>query len=499
MNSKDGEEVNPKSAVVLDGQRVGDSVKGTLKIHEREIATPSFVLEIASLEDFETMIKNCHLLKEPHIVAIRAYRWVQFTQSVPTIVDDELSTKSRNLVSLNHIVTYEAPELYRYLMPRKLLTHAFRGDRSKAKRFWKLVATVVDSKVDALAMLPAFEREFVRNQWDLLLWQHYSEMERLKDKSIEDWKPKPERPEESPDPEAAWSNVSESYIEHVTKGLLECQSMNTSSSFVSGVRTLKAGSERYVQNQVKKLNRASAFLWKNVLDGPSFPNGRPWYHLSLDSSIFTKNGEVDTGPDDVLGILDGSLDPSAHCGICITMTGWQKAWQEGKPRNRLEAFFMELRDVALANRMPTYGARSKWIGLDLMDKGLTFAGTLLNGNELLPRSSGGIDSRTEKAFGTVPIYGYCEEATISQLFEANSEWGKLQKPIELHSFDGIESKCDPALQYDADRFRREFAKPRRIATHTQETREIREALDRGVFKPGREYIKKSSLWHGVPQ
>lgn len=498
MESKDGEEVNPNSAVVLDGQRMGESVKGTLSIHGREIATPSFVLEIASLEDFETMIRNCHLLKEPHIVAVGAYHWVQLTQSIPTIVDDELSTKSRNLASMNHIVTYEAPELYRYLMPRKLLTHALRGDSNKAKKFWKL-AMVDDSKEEALALLPAFEGEFVRNQWDLLRWQHYSYMERLEAKSLEDVKVKPERPEDSPDPESAWSSVSESYIDHMTKGLLECQGMNTSSSFVPGIRTLKAGSEKYVRNQVKKSNRASAFIWRNVLDGPAFPGGRPWFHLSLDSSIFTKNGDVDTGPDDVLTILDASLDPSAHCGICVTMTGWQKAWQVGKPRNRLETFFTELSDVAFTRRMPTYGARSKWIGLDLVDRGLTFAGTLLNGNEMISRSSGWIDSSTEKAFGKVPIYSYCEEATLSQLFETNSEWGKFQKPIELHSFDGIESKCDPALQYDAVRFRREFAKPRRIATHTQEVREIREALDNGVFRPGREYLKKSSLWNGVPQ
>lgn len=498
MESKDGEEVNPNSAVALDGQRMGESVKGTLRIHGKEIATPSFVLEIANIEDFETMIRNCHLLKEPHIVAVGAYRWVQLTQSIPTVVDDELSTKSRNMVSLNHIVTYEAPELYRYLMPRKLLTHALRGDGNKKKKFWKL-ALVDDSKEEALALLPAFEREFVRNQWDLLRWQHYSDMERLEAKSLEDVKVKPERPEDSPDPESAWSNVSESYIEHVTKGLLECQGMNTSSSFVPGMRTLKAGSEKYVQNQVKKSNRASAFIWRNVLDGPAFPNGRPWFHLSLDSSVFTKNGDVSTGPDDVLSILDASLDPSAHCGICVTMTGWQKAWQEGKPRNRLESFFTELSDVAFTRRVPTYAARSKWVGLDLMDKGLTFAGTLLNGNELISRSSGGIDANSPNAFGTVPIYGHCVEADVQSLFEENSVWGKLQNPIELHRFDSIESKCDPALQYDAERFRKEFAKPRRIATHTQEAREIREALNRGVFKPGREYIKKSSLWSGVPQ
>jgi len=492
-NGEKQEGINPNSAVILDGQRTGQGVKGTLKIHGRELPIPSFILEVASWEDFETIIRNCRLLKDPHAVAVPAYHWIPYSQSVPTVVDDELNAESRELVTRNHIITYEPPEFYRYSMPQKLLTHAMRGDEIRAKRFFNL-ALVEERKEEALNLLPPFERGFIEVSWDLLMWQHYSQMKRLKKKSLKYIKNVPKKPEESTQPELGWSNVSESYLDHVANGLVECQEMNTSSSFIPAVRTLKVGSDKAAREQVKKSNKATAFVWKEVLDGPAFPGGRPWYHLSMDRRIFTQNIHVDTGPDDVIGIVNESLDSSAHCGVCVTMTGWQYAWREGKPRKRLESFFGELCDIAFLKKIPVYAARSKWFGIDLMDLGVTFAGTIMNGNEIIPRSSGGIDANSPAAFGNVPIYGKCIEADVTAVFEVNTEWGKFKKPIELHKFEGIESRCDPAFQYNAESYRRGFAKPRRIATHTQEAREIGEAMSVGIFRPGREYIKRSKLW-----
>jgi len=485
------EEQNPKSLVCLEGKKVGDAVTGALTIHGIDVAVPSFILETASREDFETMIRYNYLLREPHIIAVKAYHWKYLTESIPIMIDDELNRKSREMVTFNHIMTYEPPEYYRYSMPQVLLKHALRGDGNRVKKFWKMA--LVDSDMDgALSLIPSFERAFIKNQWNSLIWQHYNDLKREESKMIEQIKNKPKKPEERVDSELPWNDVNKSYVEHVLEGLLECQGMNISSSFVPSVRTLKSSSEKYVRDQVKKLNRASAFLWKEVLNGGSFPNGRPWYHICMDKSIFMKKGDKETSMEDIIDVIETSLDTKAHCGICITMTGWEDVWADQKSRSRLHDFIKQVSEIAFMNKMPIYAARSKWIGIDLLDSGLTFAGSIMSGKETIRKTLGGSVNGPE-IFGSTPIYGECEEYKVYELFEEVSNTGELGNPLELHKFEGIENKCDPALLSNPERFRKEFSKPRRIATHTQEVREVRNDLNRGVFKPGREYVRRSQF------
>jgi hypothetical protein len=176
------------------------------------------------------------------------------------------------------------------------------------------------------------------------------------------------------------------------------------------------------------------------------------------------------------------------------MTGWLRAWAEGRPRKRLERFISEISQIALSKNLPVYAARSKWVGIDLLDMGLAFAGTLFNGNEKVSDTSSGIDSRSPEAFGKTPIYGECTEVPVTELFTANAETGILDQPKPLHRFEGIPDCCEPSFLSDSTLFRVAFAKPRRLATHINEARENRGALKVGIVRPGREYIEKSKLW-----
>jgi len=487
--SKD--EANKGSLCVLKGKKVGDGVVGTLTIHERQIPTPSFVIEVSGQEDFKIAIERTYLLKEPHIVSVPSYKWDSYTRNLPVAVFDNLDRFSIEFITKHHLITYEPPELYRFRMPQKLLSHALREDDVRIKKFYHL-AMDEDRKDEALTLLPAFEREFIKRQLDRLLWKNYQARVRRKAPSLKEMKGKFEEPKDESDIEGAWSNIEGPYKTHVIDGMRQTIAMRVSCSFVPVVRTLKSSSARFVQRQVQNQNRVVVDAWETDVKGYYFPRGRPWFHLSLDQSVFIDSGE--TQPEDVIDIVNRSLDPSRHCGICVTLTDWKEAFRDGKQRTRLESFTSDLNDIAFTNGLPVYGARSKWIGMYLVDKGLTLAGSILNGGSRVRESGGGLSSNDPRLFGSVPIYGRCVEAGILDLFKTGKEIGKCEDPYELHKFDGVESKCDPLLQTSHELFRTEFAKPRRIATHVTEVREIRSALERGTFNPGKNYIGRSELW-----
>lgn len=491
MASEPENEANRGLLSELVGRRVGSGIIGKLTIHERTIPTPSFVIEVAGEEDLTVAIRNINLLKESHLVSVPAFKWETYTRNLPIAFDDELNRRSIEFITRHHLLSYEPPELYRFSMPGRLVSHALRDDRLKINKFYDL-AVIQDKKDEALNLLPPFEREFVKRGLDSLVWRRYCALKRRNAPSLEKIKKVPEKPSEKAGADGAWSNIEEPYRIHIVDGMQQTIAMRVSTSFVPVVRTLKASSEKFVQRQVRRQNKFVVRAWSRILKGYYFSWGRPWLHLSLDGSIFADKGE--TQPEDVIDITNASLEGSVHCGICLTMTGWEEAWEEGRPRTRLEGFIADLSDIAFENRLPVYAARSKWIGMDLIDKGLTFAGTILNGNERLTETGGGLSSNDPRAFGTVPVYSKCDEVGILELFKKGYEIGKLESPIELHKFDGIESKCDPVLQNSHTRFRMEFAKPRRMATHTTEVREIRIALENGTLNPGRNYIKRSDLW-----
>jgi len=492
----DEDTVNPSSLCQLQGQRVDRSLVGNLLIHGRLIQTPGFIFEIANREDFLVAILNDRLVGGPHIVSVPAFKWDAYTHSIPVAIDDDLNRVSVEFVKNNHIVAYEPPELYRYSMPKRLVIHALRDDIPRIRRFYRL-GYDEDRKEDALSTLPPFEREFVRRQWDSLMWKHYLEKKRQQEKSKDETTPSlriPKQPDSDPDAEAGWTNTWNLYKNHIAVGMKKTIEMNISSSFVPVVRTLKSSSEKYVRSQVEAQNKFAERYWRLKLKGYYLARGRPWFHLSLDKSIFVRNGEIETTPQDAVSIVNSALDPTSHCGICLTVTGWEKAWTEGKPRTRLEEFVSEICDIASAANLPVYGARSKWIGIYLLDSGLSFAGTIMNGNDRIAECGGSAGPDDPNSFGNTPIYGECLEKKINELFEVSLEGGQLERPIELHHLDGVESKCDPMFQDDPKLFRMEFSKPRRIATHSTEVREIRNSLEKGIPRPGKEYIKRSEFW-----
>lgn len=480
----------------LEGTRVSDAVVGNHTIHGRKIPTPSFVAEIVGKEDFHVLIRNIHLFKEPHIISVPVFKWDTLTRSLPIAISPDLNKNSVELITKHHLMGYEPPELYRFSMPQRLLDHALRDDIQRIKKFFTL-AMVEDKREDALALLPPFEREFIRRTYDSLVWRKYNAMKRMNSPSLKKIKRIPKKPDDHSDVEGAWSITADQYERHIDEGMQRTIAMRVSSSYVPVVRTLKSSSERFVRKQVQKQNEFTVRLREHILKLYHLPRGRPWLHLSLDQSIFVNSGE--TQPEDVIDVVNGSLDPSVHCGICVTLTGWDKAWKEGKPRTRLESFFTDLSDITFAHKLPIYGARSKWIGLDLIDRGLTFSGAMLSGGPYLMDSGGGLSSKDPRIFGSVPVYGKCIETDILSLFKTGNQIGKLENPIELHKFDGVDSKCDPLLQSNHKLFRGEFSKPRRIATHTTEVREIRASLDKGILNSGRNYIGKSDLWKDARQ
>jgi hypothetical protein len=179
------------------------------------------------------------------------------------------------------------------------------------------------------------------------------------------------------------------------------------------------------------------------------------------------------------------------------MQGWEEAFLSERSRHNLELLTREIGDIASHYNLPFYAARSKWVGIYLIDDGLMFPGAMINGSEVLSSGSGGISSSDPNAFGKVAIYGYCRDLKINDLFDEGKKPGEFNKPKRFHHLDGVPDYCPLELQYDANKFRREFGKLRNIVTHSVEVKEIREALESGQRRPAKEYIKKSDLSKGI--
>ena len=386
---------------------------------------------------------------------------------------------------------YEPPELFHNLMPQKVVTHALGGNRVKAREFYRK-ALIENAKEEALRLLPPFEREFIKVEWDSLIYQRYKAMKARNAKSLAKIKHKPEKPTKIV-VDDAWTRTKESYLDHVLNGALEARKYS-SASYIPAIRTLTASSTRIDRSFVIKQNKYTDFLWDKVLEGQFYPTGRIWFHISLSNSILNGGGE--TGIGEVVDIVNKSFSPTSHAGICLTIDGWEKSFLSEPSRKNLEILTRELSDIAVQHKKPIYAARSKWVGLYLIDDGLSFPGSMMSGAEKIS-SGGGMSSNDPKAFGKVASYGFCKDMKITDLFEEGSKLGHLKKPRRLHHLEGVPDSCSEELQNDPRRYRREFGKPRNFATHLQEIKEIRESLHKGQRKPAQEYIKKSLLWKGI--
>jgi len=485
-----GMEPHPLNKICLEVKRVENNLVGELEVHGIKIPVPSWILEIGSREDFLCIIKNRQLLKEPHIISIPSFRWSSIANKISPI-DDELHNEALNFLSNHHKVMYEPPEYFHYRMPQKLVQYALRGNVGKIREFYR-IALIENDKESALNLLPSFEREFIRVEWDALMYKRYKLMKALKYKSLSKMKRIPEKSDVI-NIEDAWTKTKKTYLDHVLNGALEARKYK-STTYIPAIKTLTGSSNKIDRSYVIKQNKYTDFLWREVLDGPYCPSGRIWFHISISKTVLNEEGE--TGVSEILDIVNKSFIPSSHAGICLTMYGWEDAFLNETSRKNLQFLTRDLADTAAQQKLPFYAARSKWVGLYLIDDGLIFPGSMINENERVP-SSGGMSSNDPKIFGKVAAYGFCKDLKINDLFERGSEIGQFYKPRRLHHFDGILDYCPVELQSDHKRFRMEFGKPRNIATHLQEIREIRESLKKGKRKPATEYIKKSYLWKGI--
>ena len=188
-----------------------------------------------------------------------------------------------------------------------------------------------------------------------------------------------------------------------------------------------------------------------------------------------------------------------HAGICVTLSDWQKAWTVGIPRQNLEGLVMDLGGITSSYNIPLYLARAKWIGEYLIDYGASLTGCILNGHTRTSPLGGGFSMDDPRRFGRVPLYGYCQEALITDLFKEGKKPGELYNPKKLHHFNNLSDYCNIDFQQNDKRFRCDFSKPRRIATHCGELDQIRNDLNEGKPNPGQNYIQRSRLWEGIKQ
>ncbi|DAC72518.1 MAG TPA: hypothetical protein DSN98_04835 [Thermoplasmata archaeon] len=482
------------NAKKIDSAQVGDLI-----IHGRTIKTPSFIHEIDGKEDAYSIFEHQKLITEPHIIAFPAHRWMNLLRGYTRSSPKEKTKKVFSIYRNHHVLIYEAPEMFLHTMPFLLLKHGLSATGRGTREFNKLMM-IENNKQGALKLLPEFERLFLESQWDLLRYNTYKKWEKQELVSFDKVKDVPLQPKRIKNLDEVWKQTQQSaYGKHLVE-LIEESSKIPSSTIVTAVKPLLSTSDKLDRELVAAQNKQMLSLYEKY--HPTNNAGRPWLHLFLNHTIFTEQGDTS-----IHNIIDEVVTPginpdrgNGHAGICVTLTDWQKAWEIGTSRQNLEGFITDLGTIASQYKMPLYLARAKWIGEYLIDFGATLTGCMLNGHTKYTEENTGAPKIDDpKRFGRVPLYGFCNEVFINDLFNEGKKLGELKGPKKLYHFDNIPDVCNTMLQYDHERFRCDFAKPRRIVTHCSELKQMRDDLNLSKPNPGRNYIQRSLLWGGGKQ
>lgn len=464
---------NSKLITLKIDKKVETTRTGKCSILGTKIPFPAYVPEIKGSEDWGVFIKNINLFPEKWPVMVQAGYWKKLASSVP-LVTLNLDLDTAKAIKEHHFIFYEPPELYSFKIVSLLLKHSFSGNSSTARSFWKHVKEGDYEK--ALMLLPAFERKFAKAIWPYVLGKLKKETQEQSSTKLSDYR----RILES-----VWLSIDQEYITKLNSLMFETPNLG-STSFIPPMPLLKSTSTAEMISQVLRMNRASGFLVSEKLkeltkDGPSKVSiSAPWLHLYLDTSCFEASSE-DKGHFGLQGIIqlvESSFNSQVHVGITLTINGIENLKSEQTKKNRLISAIENLDDFAVSHGVPLYLPRSGYYGMELLDYGVEFFGSLLSGG--LRYSSGGAFDLQEE-YGKTAVYG-TGDLNLSDLESYLKNNKELPYLANLPSTIPEEWLLKPVI------FRTNFSKPRRIATHTREVREIAESVKKGIPKPAYNYL-----------
>ncbi len=468
-------------AYVKIEKRVETALRGKCSLVGRETRFPGYVAEVKGPEDWSVIAHHHHLRSENWPIMVPTGHWPALIRSIPgafTTFEPDL----RDLIQTHHFIFYDPPELYRYSMPLTLISHALRGNRSQARRYWAEAIEEDDAQA-ALGRLPEFQRRFVEAQWDLAIWQKFQQPRKTKWKTLK----QPSRPSKTARLDAVWSSVDQEYLRHIQE-MLEEASVLPSASFIPPVPALKASSSQAQRQQVVRMNRASAFLTRSryqLTTATRNPKNMawPWLSLYIDSSCVGPGSEKEkaTGDRKLLEIIRSSFDTRAHVGIAMTIHPWNNLKNVRDTKDRLLRLLEDLVDFTSARGVPILLPRSGYYGLEMLDHGVTFFGSRLSGAPKYP-SNPGMSKNPLHSFGRAAVYR-TGDLSVKEV----RNYLKTHK--DLPPIRGLPSRPSAEMLEAPRIYRRYFSKPMRIGTHSRELGEISRAIGKGTRSPALRYLE----------
>lgn len=469
-----------KKLVQLKVEEKTESARiGKCYFFDKELTFPAYIPEIKGEEDWKVFHRHMNLLPESWPVMIQSGFLSQFLSSLPQVTI-ELDAKTALAVRERHFIFYEPMEIYSFKLIRPLLSHSFAGSSSIAGNFSKNVKD--RDQNSALSLLPLFERSFIKAVWGHIEGYYARE---------DSQKVVTKRNEYSKALESVWASIDQEYFAKINSMMFEAPNL-ASSSFIPPVPLLRSSSPKGLQSQVIRMNRASGFLFSETLkklplDGPTKVRiALPWYSLYVDASCFDakSNDKEQLQYKELMKIVESSFDARWHIGISVTVNRIEDIKKDRASKNQFLSFIESLDDFALSHGVPLFMPRSGYYGMEMLDYGVEFFSSMLSGN--LKYSSGG-DSGDEKdptaKYGKTAVYetGDLTFEKLLKYLETNKELpkvGNLPSRLPIGNVIG-----------DMD-FRLHFSKPRRIATHVREVKEISDEIRTGRPRAAFNYLTR---------
>lgn len=459
-------------------EKVETARNGICNIKGKEISFPAYIPEIKGEEDWVVFYRNMDYLPEKWPIMVQAGFLRNLMSSIPSTFDVDLIT-SRAILE-RHFILYEPMEIYSFKLIYPLLNHSFYGSLSTSRNFPKRVRE--KDKEAALSLIPPFERKFIEAVWAFVEEYYDKEAKVVQKAKVSDYRHLFE---------GVWSKIDLEYMTKLKSMMLEAQNLK-STSFIPPVPLLKSTSSQEIVQQVVRMNRASGFLASGNLNIPleggvtKVNVSLPWHSLYIDSSCFRpesdEKGHISS--QEIIKIVRLSFNSRAHIGISLTINGIEHLKTDLTQKSQLLKLIEDLDDFAFSRGVPLFIPRSGYYGMELIDYGVEFFGSILNGR--LKYSAGG---RTTDENDKTDKYGITAVYDVGDLnFVKLEEY--LQNNGELPHLGNLPNTLpNGAVLNDSD-FRINFSKPRRIATHVREVKEIANAIKEGSLKPAFNYLTR---------
>lgn len=446
------------------------------------IPDPTFIPEIKGPEGLHAVLDHRDILEleNPLMVPAARWSWMRAKREIinrtgDALSDNEVSGEIKDIETNHPILFFEPPELYNFCRTAALANYFLKNPEWNREKFHKHLAR--GEHREALHEIPQFHHPFLHANPNRL----FEEVEGAATVSESSLKIN--------STDAAWTALEPQHYAGYYHRLTNDASVVRSAAMIPPVPRL---TDEWNDELVRAMNDSNAEMCR-IARSKGIDS---FYHVYLDyRALDPSQGRDPAG--NVLRVLDRDLRDGDFAGIALTVNRPHQIWQQNRAA-RLDTFAKRFVSIARENDVPAICPRSEWFGAYLTDHGFQAFSSLLNGRNQYPRYSRDGGPTGADTYGKTMIPGLARSVPLQSETELDLE-SYLKERGGLPEIDGLPSTppdYDPEgrsleeIWGTGPRFRKTFAKPRRLA-HIEEAREFREKRATGVRRPAQEYLSES--------